>query len=149
MTIRDARPDDLDEVIALVHALAEYEREPDAVVLDRDEFARNCFGDDAVARVLIAEDDGAVAGFALYFRTFSTWLGTQGIWLEDLFVYPEYRHRGHGRALLEELRRRTGGRVEWSVLDWNKPARDFYATLGAEELGQWLLWRWPPLHSGS
>ena len=142
MTIRDARPEDLDEIIALVHALAEYEREPDAVLLDPDEFARNCFGEDAVARVLIAEDGGAVAGFALYFRTFSTWLGKAGIWLEDLFVYPESRGRGHGRELLEELRRRTDGRVEWSVLDWNEPAHRFYATLGAEELGGWSIWRW-------
>jgi GNAT superfamily N-acetyltransferase len=142
VTIRDARPDDLDEILALVHELATYERAPEAVTFDRDVFASHVFGDDAVAHALIAEDDGAVAGFALYFRTFSTWLGRDGIWLEDLFVRPEYRKRGHGGALLAEIRARTKGRVEWSMLDWNELAGDFYRGLGAEQLGGWVVWRW-------
>ena len=142
MTIRDARIEDLDEIIALVQELATYERAPDAVVLNRDEFAGHLFGTDPVARALIAEDDGAVAGFALYFRTFSTWLGRDGIWLEDLFVRPEYRKRGHGGALLAEIRSRTTGRVEWSMLDWNDLAAAFYHSLGAEQLGGWAIWRW-------
>jgi len=149
MTIRDARPDDLDEILALVRELAEYEQEPGAVVFDRDEFARNVFGPDPVARVLIAEHDGAVAGMALYFRTFSTWLGRDGIWLEDLIVRPAFRRHGHGRALLEALRTRTDGRVEWSVLDWNESAHAFYRALGAASLGGWTIWRWPPLASPS
>jgi len=150
VTIRDATVDDLDEILALVHELAEYEREPGAVVFERDEFARHLFGPDAVARALVYEsdeDDGAVAGMALYYRTFSTWLGRDGIWLEDLFVRPLYRRRGHGRALLDALRARTEGRVEWAVLDWNTNAHAFYRSLGAAPVDGWTIWRWPPLGS--
>jgi GNAT superfamily N-acetyltransferase len=147
VSIRDARPDDLDEIIALVHELAEYERVPDEVVLNRDEVAHHLFGVEAVARALIAEHDGAVAGMALYFRTFSTWLGRDGIWLEDLFVRPEFRRRGMGRALLDAVRARTSGRVDWAVLDWNEPAHAFYRSIGAAPLDEWTIWRWPPLPS--
>jgi GNAT superfamily N-acetyltransferase len=142
MIVRDAEPRDLDEILALVRALAEYEREPDAVVFDRDEFARHCFGEDAVARVLIANADDAVAGFAVYYRTFSTWLGRDGIWLEDLFVRPEYRRQGCAQLLLRELRHRTDGRVEWAVLDWNAPAQEFYRSIGAGPAEGWTIWRW-------
>ncbi len=148
MTIRDATPGDLDEILALVRELAEYEREPDAVVFDPDEFAGHLFGTDAVARALIAvHDDGAVAGMALYYRTFSTWLGRDGIWLEDLFVRPEFRRHGYGRALLDALRARTAGRVEWAVLDWNTAAHDFYRAIGADAVEGWSIWRWPPITS--
>jgi GNAT superfamily N-acetyltransferase len=142
MIVRDAEPRDLEEILALVRSLAEYEREPGAVVFDREEFARHCFGEDPVARVLIANVDEAVAGFALYYRTFSTWLGRDGIWLEDLFVRPEYRRQGCARELLAELRRRTSGRVEWAVLDWNEPAHDFYRSIGATPVDGWTIWRW-------
>jgi GNAT superfamily N-acetyltransferase len=142
--VRDAVPDDLDEILALVRELATYERAPEAVTFDREVFASHVLGDDAVARALIAEDEGSVAGFALYFRTFSTWLGRDGIWLEDLFVRPDHRRQGAGRALLNEIRRRTDGRVEWSVLNWNTPAHDFYRTLGAAPLDEWTVWRWEP-----
>ena len=142
MIVRDATPSDLDEILALVRALADYEREPDAVVFDREEFAEHCFGEDPVARVLLAEDDATVAGFALYYRTFSTWLGRDGIWLEDLFVRPEFRRRGCAQALLDELRRRTRGRVEWAVLDWNESAQAFYRTIGAAPVEGWTIWRW-------
>lgn len=146
MAVRDATPADLPEILAMVRELAAYEREPDAVEFDAAEFGRNIFGEDAVAHALIAEtDDGAVAGFALWFRTFSTWLGRPGIWLEDLFVRPAYRRLGLGRELLEALRARTDGRVEWSVLDWNTPAHDFYRTLGAAPMDEWTTWRWPPV----
>ena len=145
MTVRDATPADLSEILAMVRELAAYEREPDAVVLDPDEFAAHVFGADAVARALIAETpDGRVAGCAIWFRTFSTWLGTSGIWLEDLFVRPEFRRFGLGRALLDELRTRTNGRVEWAVLDWNEPAHAFYRSLGAAPQDEWTTWRWPP-----
>jgi GNAT superfamily N-acetyltransferase len=145
MPVRDATPDDLDEIIALVHELAAYEREPDAVVLEREVFAHNIFGADAVAHALIAETPaGETAGFAIWFRTFSTWLGTTGIWLEDLFVRPEHRRFGLGRELLAALRDRTDGRVEWAVLDWNTPAQDFYRSLGAAPQDEWTTWRWPP-----
>lgn len=156
MTIRAATVDDLDEIFALVRELAEYEREPDAVVFDPDEFAGHFFGPDAVARALIVEHDAgatggvpAVAGMALYYRTFSTWLGHDGIWLEDLFVRPEFRRHGYGRALLEALRARTAGRVEWAVLDWNAPAHEFYLSLGARPVDGWTIWRWPPVASGA
>jgi GNAT superfamily N-acetyltransferase len=148
VTIREACVDDLDEILALVRELADYEREPDAVVFDRDEFAGNLFGPDAVARALIAAyDGGAVAGMALYYRTFSTWLGRDGIWLEDLFVRPPYRRHGYGRALLDALRARTQGRVEWAVLDWNESAHDFYRSIGAAPVDGWTIWRWPPVVS--
>jgi GNAT superfamily N-acetyltransferase len=154
MTIRDAIVDDLDEILALVRELAEYEKEPEAVVFEREEFARHLFGPDAFVRTLIVthadhEEQGVVAGMALYFRTFSTWLGRDGIWLEDLFVRPQFRRHGYGRALLDELRARTDGRVDWAVLDWNTPAHEFYRTLGAEPVDGWTIWRWPPLGSGS
>ena len=141
MTVRPARPEDLDEILALVRELAQYERDPDAVVFDRDEFARHVFGPDNVASALIAEVDGAVAGFAIYYRTFSTWLGRDGIWLEDLFVRPEYRRQGIARELFDQLRALTTGRIEWSVLDWNEPAHSFYRTLGAAPLDDWTVWR--------
>jgi GNAT superfamily N-acetyltransferase len=141
MTVRPARHEDLDDILALVRELAEYERDPDAVVFDRDEFARHVFGPDGVASVLIADADGAVAGFAIYYRTFSTWLGRDGIWLEDLFVRPAYRRQGIARALFEELRTCTSGRIEWAVLDWNEPAHNFYRTLGAAPLDGWTVWR--------
>jgi GNAT superfamily N-acetyltransferase len=145
VTIRDALVGDLDEILALVRELAEYERKPGAVVFERDEFARQLFGPDAVGRALIAaDDDGAVAGMALYYRTFSTWLGQDGIWLEDLFIRPPFRRHGYGRALLDALRARTEGRVEWAVLDWNTNAHAFYRTLGAEPVDGWTIWRWPP-----
>lgn len=149
MTIRDARPSDLDEIVALVRELAEYERAPADVKLDETVFAQHVFGDDAVAHVLVADatDAGShrssLAGFAVWYRTFSTWLGRDGIWLEDLFVRPAYRRHGIGRALLDALRTRTDGRVEWAVLDWNTPAHDFYRTLGAAPLDEWTVWRWP------
>jgi GNAT superfamily N-acetyltransferase len=146
MPVRDAVPEDLPEILTLVRELATYEREPDAVVFEPDEFASHVFGPDAVARVLIAETpDGTVAGFAVWFRTFSTWLGRSGIWLEDLFVRSEYRRFGLGRALLETLRSRTTGRIEWSVLDWNTPAQDFYRDIGASPQDEWTTWRWPPV----
>jgi GNAT superfamily N-acetyltransferase len=145
--IRDASPADLDALIELVHALAEYERAPQEVVLDRDEFGSHLFAGGAVARAIVAEDAGRVVGCAIYFRTFSTWLGRDGIWLEDLFVLPEARRHGYGRALLDEVRARTTGRVDWAVLDWNRPAQEFYRALGTAPLDEWTIWRWPPVAS--
>jgi GNAT superfamily N-acetyltransferase len=143
--IRDARPSDLDEICALIVELAEYEQAPDEVAFQRDEVGEHLFGDDPVAQVLIAtNDEGAVVGMALWFRTFSTWVGRPGIWLEDLFVRPEHRANGHGRALLEAVRARTDGRVEWTVLDWNRSAIDFYDSLGAHPVDGWTRYRWEP-----
>jgi GNAT superfamily N-acetyltransferase len=92
--------------------------------------------------VLLAEDDRAIAGLALWFPTFSTFLGRPGIWLEDLFVRPPFRGRGHGLALLQELRSMTDGRVEWAVLDWNEPSIRFYESLGARAVHGWTRYRW-------
>lgn len=142
MTIRDATADDLPEIVALIRELAAYEEAADEVTLDEAEVAEHLFGPAPAASVLIAETDGQVAGFALYFPTFSTWLGKRGLWLEDLFVRPECRKRGLGLALLQELRARTDGRVEWAVLDWNQPSIDFYEALGARPVEGWTRYRW-------
>jgi GNAT superfamily N-acetyltransferase len=144
MTVRDATRADVRAIYALVCDLAAYERLSDAVVSEPGMFEQALFGDDAVAHALVAEDDGEVVGFALWFATFSTFVGRAGIWLEDLFVQPAARGRGHGRALLEALRGRTDGRVEWSVLDWNEPAQGFYRRLGAVPVDGWTTWRWQP-----
>jgi GNAT superfamily N-acetyltransferase len=143
--VRDAAPDDLDEICALVDELAEYERLTHEVTYDRADVARHLFGEDPAARVLIAETDtGEVAGFALWFPTFSTFLGRPGIWLEDLFVRPAHRGTGLGVALLRHLRERTDGRVEWAVLDWNEPSIRFYTELGARPVDGWTRYRWLP-----
>jgi GNAT superfamily N-acetyltransferase len=145
VTVRDAVPDDVDEICALIVELAEYEQAPDEVRFDRDEVRRHLFGPAPAAHVLIAEaEDGTCAGMALFFRTFSTWEGRPGLWLEDLFVRPAHRKAGHGRALLDAVRARTDGRVEWAVLDWNRLAIDFYDSLGARPVDGWTRYRWEP-----
>jgi GNAT superfamily N-acetyltransferase len=145
MAVRPATEVDLDEIVALIRELAVYEHLEDDVVLDRDEVGRHLFGPEPAAHVLIAESAGGeVAGFALWFTTFSTFLGQPGIWLEDLFVRPAHRGRGHGLALLQQLRAMTDGRVEWSVLDWNESAIGFYRALGAKPVEGWTTYRWLP-----
>jgi len=144
MHLRDARPADLDDICAMTLELAEFERMAEQVVFDRGEVAGHLFGADAVAHVVIAEIDGAAAGMALWFPTFSTFLGRPGIWLEDLFVRPAFRSQGVGRALLSRVRSMTTGRVEWSVLDWNQSAINFYAGLGARPVDGWTTYRWLP-----
>jgi GNAT superfamily N-acetyltransferase len=146
--VRRARPDDVPAVLALVHELATYEREPDAVVATEQQFRDALFGPDARVHCLVADDGGdggEVVGFAVWFVNFSTWLGTHGIYLEDLFVRPQARGTGLGRALLTELARiaveRGYGRVEWSVLDWNESAQGFYRSLGAAPQDEWTVWR--------
>lgn len=139
-----ATADDLDEVLAMVRDLAEFEESADEVAYDRAEFTAHLFGPDAVAHVALAEVDGDVAGMALWFRTFSTWLGRSGIWLEDLFVRPAHRRHGVGRALLSHLRASTAGRVEWSVLDWNEAAIRTYEAVGARPVEGWTTYRWEP-----
>lgn len=143
MTIRDARLSDLDAIVSLIHALADYENMTEEVVLDPADLRTWLFGSEPAARVLVSEGpDGSVVGMALYFTTFSTFLGRPGIWLEDLFVLPEHRGEGRGLALLNALRSRSPGRVEWSVLDWNAPAISFYERLGARPLAGWTRYRW-------
>ena len=142
MPIRPAVREDLAEICALIRELAEYEELAHEVVLDEAEVGRFVF-DEGVAHVLIAASDaGEVAGMALWFPTFSTFLGRPGIWLEDLFVRPAWRGRGLGLALLQALRARTDGRVEWAVLDWNEPSIRFYESLGARPVDGWTRYRW-------
>ncbi len=142
ITIRPARPDDAPTLLALVRALAAYERAPDAVVATEADFARG-LGTEMDA--LVAEEEGAALGFALFFSTWSTWRGRPGVHLEDLFVVPEARGRGVGAALLSavaaEAVRRGCARLEWQVLDWNEPALAFYRSLGAASLDEWVPMR--------
>ena len=141
MVVRTAQPDDLAEICALIRELAEYEDLADEVVLDEAEVGRWIFGERVASVLIAATDDGAVAGMALWFPTFSTFLGRPGIWLEDLFVRPELRGRGFGLALLQELQSMTDGRVEWAVLDWNEPSIRFYEALGARPVEGWTRYR--------
>lgn len=144
--LRAATEADLDTIIELIHALADYEREPDAVRLDREVLRGHLFGPRPYAEVILAETDtGESAGFALFFHNFSTWEGKPGIYLEDLFVRPEFRGHGYGKALLSELARlaveRGCARLEWAVLDWNEPSIQFYKALGAVPMDEWTTYR--------
>src|SRR5919199_5743741 len=143
--IRPATPADVPAVARLIRALADYERLAHAVELDEDRLREHLFGPRPFAEVLLAEDTGRVVGFALYFHNYSTFLGKPGLYLEDLYVEPEHRGRGHGKALLGALARlaveRGCGRMEWAVLDWNEPALRFYRQLGAVPLGDWTVQR--------
>jgi len=145
LVLRPARPDDVPLVLALIRELADYERLSDAVVADEALLADALFGDAPAAEVVIAEVDGTAAGFALFFHTFSTFLGRRGLYLEDLFVRPAYRGRGLGRRLMAHLAAlavaRGCGRFEWTVLDWNAPAIGFYRALGAVGQDDWTVQR--------
>jgi GNAT superfamily N-acetyltransferase len=139
--LRPAVPADVPEICALIRELAVYEELEHEAVATPGDIEHWLFGAEARAHVTIAEADGAVAGMALWFWTFSTFLGRPGIWLEDLFVRPVARGRGLGKALLEDLFERSPGRVEWAVLDWNEPAISFDRSLGAEPVDGWTRYR--------
>ena len=143
--IRPAHPADLPLIAALIRELADYEDLSHAVHFDEDMLGTYLFDENPAAEVLIAEHDGEAAGFALFFRNFSTFAGKPGLYLEDLFVRPKARGHGLGRALLEELARlalrRDCARLEWAVLDWNKPSIAFYETIGARMRNDWRLMR--------
>ncbi|MFW5416623.1 GNAT family N-acetyltransferase [Nocardiopsis sp. CNT-189] len=143
--IRPARPDDVPAILELIRALAAYEREPDAVEATEQDLEQALFGEDPSVFAHIAEDAGEPVGFALWFVNFSTWTGRHGVYLEDLFVLPEMRGRGYGRALLAGLARtcveRGYRRLEWSVLDWNEPSIAFYRSLGAVPMDEWTVYR--------
>jgi GNAT superfamily N-acetyltransferase len=136
---------DVPTMVALVRELAAYERALDQVELTNELLEASLFGDQPAVFAHVAEVDGEVAGFALWFLSFSTWLGRNGIYLEDLYVRPERRGEGLGKALLAELARvcveRGYGRLEWSVLDWNTPAIDFYRARGATPQRNWMVFR--------
>jgi GNAT superfamily N-acetyltransferase len=141
--IRPARPSDAADIHRLVRELADYERSAGQVVASEDDLQLALFGEQPAVFALIAEHEGSVAGFALWFLNYSTWTGRHGIYLEDLYVTPVLRRHGYGRALLAELARicveRGYGRLEWSVLDWNAPAIGFYASLGAVPMDEWTV----------
>jgi GNAT superfamily N-acetyltransferase len=145
LRIRAAERVDVPLIFSLIVELAEYERARERAVGSEALLSEALFGEDPVAEALIAELDGRPVGFALYFRTFSTWLCRPGLWLEDLYVSPEHRRAGVGGELLSHLARiaveRGYGRVEWSALDWNTPALTFYEDIGAERLEEWRVHR--------
>ncbi len=143
--IRAARIDDVPSIATMIRELADYEHLSHEVLLDEDLLSEHLFGARPFAEVLIAEEGGAAVGFALFFHNYSTFLGKPGIYLEDLFVRPANRGQGHGKALLKQVAKlameRGCGRLEWSVLDWNTPAIEFYRSLGAKAMEEWTIFR--------
>ena len=143
--IRTAAPADVPAIASLIRALAEYEKLSADVVLNESKLSDHLFGKRPYAECLIAEANGVTVGFALFFHNYSTFLSQPGIYLEDLFVLPDHRGAGHGKALLKAIGRlaieRECGRIEWSVLDWNAPAIGFYESLGAKPVDGWTVYR--------
>jgi GNAT superfamily N-acetyltransferase len=142
ITIRSATEADAAQILVFIRALAAFEREPDAVSATEAALREHGFGENPCFSCLIAEQDAVPAGFALFFYDYSTWLGKPGLYLEDLFVLPEHRGVGIGKALLRRLAaialEKGCGRMKWEVLDWNAPAIDFYHAMGAEIQKEWL-----------
>jgi len=145
IVIRPAARNDVSVILALIRGLAEYERLAHECEADEAKLAQTLFGDTPCAEVVIAEVDGEAAGFALFFRNYSTFLARPGLYLEDLFVQPRFRGLGLGKRLMVHLARlavaRGYGRFEWSVLDWNAPAIGFYRSLGAVGMDEWTVQR--------
>ena len=143
--IRPARVEDVPIILQLIRDLATYERAPNDVTATEEQLVEVLFGERPAAEVLLAFEGQSPVGFAVFFYNFSTWLGRPGLYLEDLFVKPEERGKGYGRALLVELakiaRGRDCGRMEWAVLNWNEPAIKFYRTLGAKPMDEWTVFR--------
>ena len=145
ISIRPAEAGDSERIVKLIRALAIYEKLEHEVEISNEDVDRHLFGDRPAAEALIAERDDTAVGFALFFQNFSTWRGRPGLYLEDLFVDPEHRGLGIGKALLIELARiaraRNYARMEWSVLDWNSPSIAFYESLGAVPMSGWTTFR--------
>jgi GNAT superfamily N-acetyltransferase len=143
--IRAAQPGDVPAIFALVRELAEYEKLAHIVTADEKRLRAHLFDEPRYAEAVLACEGEAPVGFALYFHSYSTFLGRPGLYLEDLFVRPAFRGRGYGKALMVYLAKlaveRGCGRFEWSVLDWNQPSIDFYRTLGAQPMSEWLIQR--------
>lgn len=143
--IRTAEKPDAKLIFDFIIELAVYEKAREQVVTSVDELEETLFGPDAKARALICFLDGKPVGYAVYFYNYSTWLGRPGIYLEDLYVSPEHRGKGCGKALLKHVAgiavNENCGRFEWSVLDWNKPSIDFYESVGAKPQSEWIIYR--------
>jgi GNAT superfamily N-acetyltransferase len=145
LTLRDAQPSDALLILQYIRELAEYERAPEKAVATEADILRHGFGENPLIHMVMAEWDGRPAGFALWFLNFSTWEGKPGLYLEDLFVRPEFRGHGIGKALLKRLARiameQGCCRYQWQVLDWNTPSIEFYEAQGAQVLREWLTCR--------
>ena len=143
--IRNATSNDLNMLIEFIHDIAEFEELAHEVSFTKDELMESMFGNDRTAEAIIAENEGEAVGFAVYFQNFSTFKGKPGLYLEDLFVKPDWRKHGIGRALLVRLAQiaveRGCPRFEWVALDWNQNAIDFYEKLGAKQLNDWRIFR--------
>ena len=145
LSVRTATPDDAEVILSFIRGLAEYERESDAVRVTADELRAQMAGTSPPFECLIADEKTNPIGFALFFRSYSTWLGQPLLFLEDFFVEEKYRGRGAGVLLIKRLARiaheRGYRRIEWRVLDWNSPAQSFYRSLGAFPIDEWTVWR--------
>jgi GNAT superfamily N-acetyltransferase len=145
MKIRLAKPEDIADIHRLIYELAVYEKAPEQMVATVDQISDSLFTDNPVAFAHVAEVDGKIVGIALWFLNYSTWLGKPGIYLEDLFVQPEYRGHGIGKGFMKTLAQlcteRGYERFQWWVLDWNKPSIEFYKSLGAVPMDEWTVFR--------
>ncbi|MEY3094640.1 MAG: hypothetical protein RLZZ317_1143 [Actinomycetota bacterium] len=145
MHIRSARSEESAVILQLIKDLAEYEKAPDQVEATESDLKATIFGKEPKVFCDVVEVDGEIAGMAIWFLNYSTWQGKHGIYLEDLFIKPEYRGRGYGKALLVHLAKlceeKGYGRFQWWVLDWNSPAIEFYRSLGAEAMDEWTVYR--------
>jgi len=145
MIIRQAAPADAQAIYDMIYELAVYEKAPEEVVTTADEIRDTLFGAESKTEALVCEVAGKIVGYAVFFTSYSTWLGRNGIYMEDLYVSPDARGQGAGKALLKTIAQyaveRKCGRLEWSVLDWNQPAIDFYLSIGAIEQGEWVRYR--------
>jgi len=145
LKIRPAKRDEVGEVLQLIQDLATYEKAPDQVEASRDDLLNTIFVKDPRVFCDLVEVDGQIAGMAIWFLNYSTWQAKHGIYLEDLYIKPEFRARGYGKALLKHLAQicdKEGyGRLQWWVLDWNSPAIEFYRSFGAEAMDEWTVYR--------
>ena len=145
MKIRPAKIQEVGEVLQLIQDLATYEKAPEQVEARQEDLLNTIFASDPRVFCDLVEVDGQIAGMAIWFLNYSTWQARHGIYLEDLFIKPEYRGRGYGKALLKHLAKicdeKGYGRLQWWVLDWNSPAIEFYKSLGAEAMDEWTVYR--------
>ena len=145
MIIRPAKSEEVGEVLQLINDLATYEKAPEQVEARQEDLLNTIFAKEPRVFCDLVEVDGQIAGMAIWFLNYSTWQAKHGIYLEDLFIKPEYRGRGYGKALLKHLAKicdeKGYGRLQWWVLDWNSPAIEFYRSLGAEAMDEWTVYR--------